>query len=78
MEKLGFKRKKTTRFVKYTTLDDEVENYSIVGSTEADPLENKISNESPIGKAIIGKKEGDTVEIESPNGNFKIKIIKVA
>lgn len=58
--------------------DDEVENYSIVGSTEADPLENKISNESPIGKAIIGKKEGDTVEIESPNGNFKIKIVKVA
>ena len=58
--------------------DDEVEIYSIVGSTEADPLENKISNESPIGKAIIGKKEGDIVEIESPNGNFKIKIVKVA
>ncbi len=58
--------------------DDESETYFIVGSTEADPLENKISNESPIGKAIIGKKEGDTVEIESPNGNYKIKIVKVA
>ena len=58
--------------------DDEVENYSIVGSTEADPLENKISNESPIGRAIIGKREGETVEIDSPNGNFKIKIVKVA
>lgn len=58
--------------------DDESETYYIVGSTEADPLENKISNESPIGKAIIGKKEGDTVEIESPNGNYKIKIVKVA
>ncbi len=58
--------------------DDEIESYSIVGSTEANPLENKISNESPIGRAIIGKREGDTVEIESPNGNFKIKIVKVA
>ncbi len=58
--------------------DDEEESYSIVGSTEADPLENKISNESPIGKAIIGKKEGDTVEIESPNGNYQIKIVKVS
>ncbi len=58
--------------------DGEEESYSIVGSTEADPLENKISNESPIGKAIIGKKEGDTVEIESPNGNYQIKIVKVA
>ncbi len=58
--------------------DDEEETYCIVGSTEADPLENKISNESPIGKAIIGKKEGDTVEIESPNGNYQIKIVKVA
>lgn len=58
--------------------DDEEETYYIVGSTEADPLENKISNESPIGKAIIGKKEGDIVEIESPNGNYQIKIVKVA
>ena len=58
--------------------DGEEESYSIVGSTEADPLDNKISNESPIGRAIIGKKEGDIVEIESPNGNYQIKIVKVA
>ena len=58
--------------------DGEEESYSIVGSTEADPLDNKISNESPIGRAIIGKKEGDVVEIESPNGNYQIKIVKVA
>ena len=43
--------------------DNEEENYSIVGSMEADPFENKISNESPIGKAIIGKCEGDIVDI---------------
>lgn len=58
--------------------DDEEEVYSIVGRMEADPFENKISNESPIGKAIIGKKEGDTVEIASPNGSYQIKILKVA
>ncbi len=58
--------------------DNEEENYSIVGSMEADPFENKISNESPIGKAIIGKKEGDIVEIVSPTGNYQIKIVKVA
>ncbi len=58
--------------------DDEEEVYSIVGRMEADPFENKISNESPIGKAIIGKKEGDTVEIASPNGSYQIKVLKVA
>ena len=45
---------------------------------EADPFENKISNESPIGKAIINKSEGDTVEISSPTGSYQIKIVSVA
>lgn len=58
--------------------DDEEEIYHIVGRMEADPFENKISNESPIGKAIIGKKEMDIVEIASPNGSYQIKIVKVA
>lgn len=58
--------------------DEEEEVYSIVGRMEADPFENKISNESPIGKAIIGKKEGDIVEIASPNGSYQIKVLKVA
>ena len=58
--------------------DDEVENYSIVGSMEADPFENKISNESPIGRAIIGKQEGDIIDVESPTGSYQIKIVKVA
>ena len=59
-------------------VDDEEEVYSIVGRMEADPFENKISNESPIGKAIIGKKEGDTINVESPTGSYQIKIVKVA
>ena len=58
--------------------DDEEEVYSIVGRMEADTFENKISNESPIGKAIIGKKEGDTINVESPTGSYQIKIVKVA
>ena len=57
--------------------NEEVE-YTIVGSTEVDLAENKISNESPIGKAIINKSEGDTVEISSPTGSYQIKIVSVA
>lgn len=58
--------------------DDEDEEYSIVGTNEADPFENKISNESPIAQAVMGKKVGDKVSVESPNGSFDIEIIKVA
>ena len=62
--------------IKYIA-DNETETYYIVGSTEADPFENKISNESPIAVAIIGKKVGETVSIESPNGNYDIKIVSI-
>lgn len=57
--------------------DDEIETYSIVGSTEADPFENKISNESPIAKAIMGLKKGAVVTIESPNGSYDIELVSV-
>lgn len=58
--------------------DDDEEKYSIVGSTEADPFTNKISNESPIAKAIIGAKVGDVVNIESPAGEYQVKIMQIA
>ncbi len=58
--------------------DGEIEEYKIVGSLEADPFENKISNESPIGKAIVGHKINETVEVSSPNGNFSVTITKIA
>ena len=58
--------------------DDEEEEYKIVGSMEADPFENKISNESPICQAIIGKKVGELVDVPSPNGSYQIKIVKIA
>ncbi len=58
--------------------DGEEEEYKIVSSVEADPFNNKISVESPIGIAIKDHKEGDTVKVDSPNGGYNIEIIKVA
>ncbi len=55
----------------------EDETYRIVGSTEANSLKNKISNESPIGKAIIGAKVGQTVKVETPSGILKYKILEI-
>ena len=52
--------------------------YQIVGSTEADPLGGRISDESPIGKALIGHKEGDVVEVETPGGEIVLTIQKIA
>ncbi len=51
--------------------------YHIVGSVEANPNENKLSHESPIGKAIIGHKKGDTVEVSAPRGALKFKILEI-
>src|SRR6201987_2364718 len=51
--------------------------YRIVGSAEANPAENKLSNESPVGKAIIGKKKGETVEVAAPRGSMKFKIREI-
>ena len=51
--------------------------YTIVGSAEANPTESKLSNESPVGKAIIGKKKGETVEVTAPRGKMKFKIMEI-
>ena len=51
--------------------------YHIVGSAEANPSENKLSNESPVGKAIIGRKKGETVEVTAPRGTLKFKIMDI-
>lgn len=56
---------------------DEDFHYTIVGSAEANPAENKISNESPVGKAIIGKKVSDIVEVTVPAGVLKYQIVKI-
>jgi transcription elongation factor GreA len=51
--------------------------YHIVGSAEANPAENKLSNESPVGKAILGRKKGETVEVTAPRGAMKFKILEI-
>ena len=63
--------------VKDYDFDEEVE-YSIVGSAEADPLEDKISNESPVGGKLLGKKVSETVEIEIPDGMIKYEIVSIS
>ncbi len=68
----------TTVKVKYIDDDDdEVEEYLIVGSKEADPSNNKISNESPLAVAIMNAKVGDVCTVESPNGSYDVKIVEI-
>lgn len=57
--------------------DKDKDVYKIVGSQEADPFMSKISNESPIARAIMSKKVGDIVEVDSPNGKYKIQITEI-
>ena len=56
--------------------DEEVE-YTIVGSAEADPYEGRISNESPVGKALLGKTTGDVVDVQVPDGVAQFKILEI-
>jgi transcription elongation factor GreA len=60
--------------IKDLEFDEEME-YKIVGSTEANSLKGKISNESPVGKALIGAQKGDTVEVETPAGVIRYEIL---
>ena len=57
--------------------DEEPEEYPIVGESESDPFNGKISNESPMAKGLLGHKVGEVVEVEVPNGTIKLKIVKV-
>ena len=67
--------------VKVKVLDEEYGDeceYRVVGSTEADPRNGKISDESPVGKALLGKKIGEEVIVEAPGGEFKLKILGIS
>ncbi len=67
--------------VKIKLLDvdfNEEEEYQIVGSTEANPLKGSISDESPVGKAMLGKTVGDLVEVEAPGGVIRYKVLEIA
>jgi transcription elongation factor GreA len=67
----------TTVTVQNITEKDEPETYTIVGSTEADPTAARISNESPIGSAILGKTKDDIVKVKVPAGLYEYRIMKV-
>lgn len=72
-DKVGIGNTVTIKYVD----DDEEDEYKIVGSQEADPFESRISNESPIAKALFDHKVGDIVTVESPNGSYEIEIIEI-
>ena len=55
----------------------EAETYTIVGAAEANPRDGKISNESPMGKAILGHRAGDDVQVETPDGSYTVQIVKI-
>jgi len=57
--------------------EDEEEEYKIVGSQEADPFQNRISNESPLAMALLGHKKGDVVTVDSPTGEYDVEILDV-
>lgn len=73
-DKVGIGNKVTIEYID----DKETEEYFIVGSKEADPFSNKISNESPIARAIMGCAVGKVVTVDSPNGSYDVKIISIA
>ena len=57
--------------------DEEEEEFTIVGARESDPMNNKISNESPIGSAMLRHKVGDVVTVEAPDGPYELKILEI-
>lgn len=57
--------------------DGDEEEYAIVGARESDPMNNRISNECPIGAALLGHKEGDTVHVDAPDGAIVLKILEI-
>ena len=72
-DKVGIGNTVTIKYVD----DDEEDEYKIVGSQEADPFESRISNESPIAKALFDHKVGDLVTVDSPNGSYEVEIIEI-
>ena len=67
----------TTVKIKYVGTEDDIEEYSIVGSKEADPAKYKISNESPLAKGLMGHKNGEVCTVESPNGSYQVEIVEI-
>ena len=80
IEDNGKKKSTTVQLGTKVTIKEgnfDPETFTIVGMAEANPREGKISNESPIGKAILGQKVGEAVKVETPNGTYTVKILKI-
>jgi transcription elongation factor GreA len=80
IEENGKKKNDTIQLGSKVTIKEgnfEAETFIIVGAAEANPREGRISNESPIGKAILGHKAGDIVKVETPGGTYNVKILKI-
>jgi len=80
IENNGKKKKDTVQIGTTVTIkekDFDEETYTIVGAVEANPREGKISNESPIGKAILNRKLNEEVQVEAPDGSYTIRIVKI-
>lgn len=67
----------TTVIIKNLSKQEDPMEFTIVGSTEADPFASRISNESPIGKNLIGKQKGDKFKVDAPGGTFEFELVKV-
>ena len=66
-----------SRVVVHDSEFDEEETYQIVGSKEANPVENKISDESPVGRALLGHHAGDAVSVETPGGTVTYRVVEI-
>lgn len=67
----------STVAIRYVDDEDETDEYKIVGSQEANPFASKISNESPIAKALLNRKVGEIVTVDSPNGSYQVEITDI-
>ena len=67
----------STVAIRYVDDEDETDEYKIVGSQEANPFASKISNESPIAQALLNRKVGEIVTVESPNGTYRVEITDI-
>ena len=76
-DKVGLGSTVVIKYMNEDDDDDQEDEYKIVGSQEADPFASKISNESPIAKALLNRKVGDIVTVESPNGSYQVQITEI-
>ena len=66
-----------TKVTVRTSTDKKTKSFALVGSAEADPLNDRLSNESPIGKALMGRKKGDKVTVATPRGQVEYQVVKI-